>query len=279
VCILAAGCGREEPEPAGGSSPGDIVRVGNIVLTRGDLNTLLPAGNMAEFNEREKKAYLNRWVEVELLYQEALRRGLKDDPRVRKRIQKLEKEFLADHLLFLEMRERVRVTDREIEEYFREHRREYVREYRVRHILLDSREKAEEVRKMIGTRSFEYLANRYSEDPDAGRGGDLGYLARGNMIPELEETVFSLEPGQVSEIIKSRFGYHILKLVGSREALGTIHLEDVRGEIMNHLIMKKREKAYREFLASLSEKTGVVYYNEAYQPEDTLRKREGENYE
>jgi len=279
LALIYSGCGDDEPEPAVEPSPGDIVRVGDVVLTRGDLNNLLPANHNAEFNEREKIDYLTRWVDIELLYQEALERGLKEDPRVRERIQKLEKEFLADHLLFLEMRERVRVTDREIEQYFEKHRPEYTREYRVRHILLNSREKAEEVRDMIGSRSFSYLANRYSADPEAGRGGDLGYLTKGNMIPELEQAIFSLEPGQVSGIVKSRFGYHILRLEGSREALGTIHMEDVRGEIMNHLIMKKREQAYKEFLRHLRNKIGVTYYNDAYQPEDTLRNTEGENIE
>ena len=279
LALIYSGCGDDEPEPAVEPSPGDIVRVGDVVLTRGDLNNLLPANHNAEFNEREKIDYLTRWVDIELLYQEAMERGLKADPRVRERIQKLEKEFLADHLLFLEMRERVRVTDREIEQYFEKHRPEYTREYRVRHILLNSREKAEEVRDMIGSRSFSYLANRYSVDPEAGRGGDLGYLTKGNMIPELEQAIFSLEPGQVSEIVKSRFGYHILRLEGSREALGTIHMEDVRGEIMNHLIMKKREQAYEEFLRHLRKKIGVTYYNDAYQPEDTLRATEGENIE
>mgnify|MGYP006281785003 FL=1 len=279
LALIYSGCGDDEPEPAVEPSPGDIVRVGDVVLTRGDLNNLLPANHNAEFNEREKIDYLTRWVDIELLYQEAMERGLKADPRVRERIQKLEKEFLADHLLFLEMRERVRVTDREIEQYFEKHRPEYTREYRVRHILLNSREKAEEVRDMIGSRSFSYLANRYSVDPEAGRGGDLGYLTKGNMIPELEQAIFSLEPGQVSGIVKSRFGYHILRLEGSREALGTIHMEDVRGEIMNHLIMKKREQAYEEFLRHLRNKIGVTYYNDAYQPEDTLRATEGENIE
>jgi len=275
LALIWAGCGGERPEETREPSPGDIVRVGDIVLTRSDLNHLLPANHNAEFNEKEKKDYLNRWVDIELLYQEALKRGLKEDPRLRERIRKLEKEYLADHLLFLEMRERVRVTDEEVEKYFSDHRREYVREYRVRHILLNSREKAEEVLGKIGTRSFRYLADRYSEDADAGRGGDLGYLTRGNMIPELEETVFSLKPGEVSGIVKSRFGYHILKLVGSREALGKIHVEDVRGEIMNYLIMKKRERAYNEFIQSLRDETGVVYYNDVYKPEDTLRSAGG----
>jgi len=279
LALIYPGCGDDEPEPTIEPSPGDIVRVGDVVLTRSDLNNLLPANHNAEFNEREKIDYLTRWVDIELLYQEALERGLKEDPRVRERIQKLEKEFLADHLLFLEMRERVRVTDQEIEQYFEKHRPEYTREYRVRHILLNSRDKAEEVRDMIGSRSFSYLANRYSLDPEAGRGGDLGYLTKGNMIPELEQAIFSMEPGQISGIVKSRFGYHILRLEGSREALGTIRMEDVRVEIMNHLIMKKREQAYKEFLRHLRKEIGVTYYNDAYQPEDTLRDTEGENIE
>lgn len=267
--LFHSGCrDKEEPAPRE-PSPQDILRVGDAVFTREDLNILLPGPEGTALGEEEKRTFVKRWVEVELLYQEALRRGLHKDPLIDSRIRNLEKEFLADHLLYLEMRERIKVTEEEIEQYFEDHRREYEREYRVRHILVNTLEEAEKVKELLKSNSFTYIANRYSVDPEARRGGDLGYLAKGNMIPEFEPVVFSLRDGETSDIVKSEFGYHIIKLVGSRKILAPVHIEDAREEIMNKLIIEKRQRAYDEFIASLERKIGVEYFNKAYRKADS----------
>ncbi len=271
AAVLAlSGCrdDKEEPVPPQ-PSPQDILRVGDAVFTREDLNNILPGPEGAALGEEDKKTFVKRWVEVELLYQEALRRGLQKDPLIDWRIKNLQKQFLADHLLYLEMRERINVTEEEIGRYFEDHRREYEREYRVRHILVNTLEEAEKVKELLKSNSFTYIANRYSVDPEARRGGDLGYLAKGNMIPEFEPVVFSLRDGQNSDIVKSEFGYHIIRLVGSRKILAPAHIEDVREEIINELIMEKRQKAHDEFISSLEREIGVEYYNEAYRRADS----------
>lgn len=269
VILLSVGCGKDRKAAVDEPSPDDILRVGEVVFTKEDLNRLLPGSEGTALAEGEKQTYVKRWAEVELLYQEALDRGLDDDPMVSFRISNLKKEFLADHLIYLEMRERISVTEEEIEEYFEAHRPEYEREYRVRHILVNTREEAEKVKTLLKTNSFAYIANKYSVDPVSRKGGDLGYLAKGNMIPEFEPVVFSLKPGEISDVVKSEFGYHIIKLVGSRKILAKVHMDDVREEIINMLVLRKREKAYREFMRSLEDKIGVEYYNEAYMPPDT----------
>jgi len=265
VLILLSSACQEKKDPGDTQpSPGDIVRVGEKVFTKEGFENLLPRDQDGLYTAEDRRSYINRWIDVELCYQEALRRGLKDDPRVKARIKNLEKEYLADHLLFLEMRERIQIEEKEIKDYFEEHRREYEREYRVRHILLNSREEAEKVKNLLKRSSFPYIANKYSVDPVAGRGGDLGYLTKENMIPEFESVVFEMQPGEVSDIVKSDFGYHIIKLVGSRKTLGTVHLSDVREQIMNILMVEKRKKAYREFMESLRGKIGVEFYDERY---------------
>lgn len=82
-----------------------------------------------------------------------------------------------------------------------------------------SKQKAEEVFNLVkeGKTDFAELAKQYSEDPgSAPNGGDLGYFAKGVMVPEFERAVFALEPGQTSELVKSQFGYHIIKLADKR---------------------------------------------------------------
>jgi peptidyl-prolyl cis-trans isomerase C len=265
IVFLSMGCGGEDVERAPSETGKAIVRVGEVVLTEEALENLLPEADRVPFTMQEKRLYVRRWVETEMFYQEALRRGLKDDPRVRARLKSLEQEFLADHLTFLELRERTVVSEEEIEAYFAAHEREYLYEYRVRHILVGTYEEAEEVLELLERNSFPWVANRYSIDPVAKRGGDLGYLTKGNMIPEFEEVIFDMEPGAVSGIVKSDFGYHIIMLVGMRESLVEVHYADVREQIMNMLLIDKREKAYEELKASLMRSSDIEYYDTSYE--------------
>ena len=59
---------------------------------------------------------------------------------------------------------------------------------------------------------FEVIAIEYSEGPSAPRGGDLGFFGRGQMVPAFEEAAFALQPGEMSDIVETQFGFHIIKL-------------------------------------------------------------------
>jgi peptidyl-prolyl cis-trans isomerase C len=262
--LFLAGCGGNDGERGAESVQDPIVRVGDAYLTEETIECLLPSEERVPLTLEDKRRFVERWVETEILYQEALHRGVGEDPRVRTRIRTLEQEFLADHLTFLELRERTAVTDEEIEAYFEAHEQEYRYEYRVSHILVSTLEEAENVQKLLENNSFAWVANRHSIDPVARRGGDLGYLSKGNMIPEFESAVFDLEPGEVSGIVKSDFGYHIIKLVGIRESLVTVDPADVRAQILNMLIMEKRDRAYEVFLESLRSSADIEYYDKRY---------------
>ncbi|MBN1885455.1 MAG: peptidylprolyl isomerase [Candidatus Krumholzibacteriota bacterium] len=244
--------------------PGAIVRVGERVLTVDELDRLLPEGERVPFDDAERRRFVDRWVDTELLHQEAIRRRLGDDPRVQARRAALEQEYLADHLLTIELRERTSVTEEEVERYFEEHREEYLYEYRVSHILVNTLEEARQVQALLETNSFEWVANRHSVDPVAKRGGDLGYLTKGNMVPEFENVIFRMTPGEVSGPVRSDFGFHIIKLVGIREAYVKVGLEEVRERIMNTLVVRKRERAYGEFLDELRRRSEIEYADSAY---------------
>ncbi len=255
LMLYGCGGGQEEAEV----EVDGIVAVENEVLTEKDLENLIPESGGIGGTDAEKRLHIERWINTELLYQEALKRGLSNDPRIQSRLVNLEKEFLADHLVFLELRERTRVSGEEVADYFAEHENEYVNEYRVSHILVNSLEEAREVKELLAKNSFAWVANRYSVDPDAKRGGDLGYLTKGNMIPAFEKVIFDMKPGEVSDIVKSDFGYHVIKLIGSRQAFVKVDIDEVREHIENKLMIEKRERAYREFMESLRESADVRY--------------------
>jgi len=103
--------------------------------------------------------------------------------------------------------------------------------------------------------TFEELADKTSDCP--GNGGDLGYFPRGEMVQEFEDIVFSLGIGEVSDIIRSGFGYHIAKVYDKRPAK-LIEFEHVKNDIIKKLTEEKREKRIGEYIDVLKEKAKII---------------------
>src|SRR5437588_2020659 len=102
--------------------------------------------------------------------------------------------------------------------------------------------KAESVLKQAKTGAdFAELAKKYSQDEaSAKQGGDLDYFGRGRMVPEFDEAVFAMQPGQISDLVKTQFGYHIIKLV-DKKAATTRTLADVRQQITDQLAYERAQ--------------------------------------
>lgn len=150
-----------------------------------------------------------------------------------------------------EFEDKVEVTEAEIRSYYEANKETEFKEgeqVKARHILIKIpssaseeerkrlREKAERILKEIKSGAdFAEMAKKHSEDEATkDKGGDLGWLGRGRMVEEFEEAAFSLEPGQVSDIVETPYGYHIIKVEGKRPER-TKPLEEVRDEIKRKL--------------------------------------------
>ncbi len=99
--------------------------------------------------------------------------------------------------------------------------------------------------------TFEELADKISDC--AGNGGDLGYFARGQMVPEFEEVVFNLKPNEISDIIRTGYGYHIAKLYDRKQG-EMVPFENVKDRIMEHLLEEAKQKKIEIFVDKLKEK-------------------------
>lgn len=144
----------------------------------------------------------------------------------------------------------ITVTDTEIQTYFNEHRSEYdqAEQVRVSHILTKSEDEARLVlARFRRGEKFEDLA-QYSEDPGSkAQGGDLGFVSRGQLVGEFEKVAFSLKPGQTSGIVKTQFGFHIIRVTDSRSPQPA-RIEAVRDQIRGQLLTRKSEAAFQEWL-------------------------------
>ncbi len=154
-------------------------------------------------------------------------------------------------------------SSREIERAYNDSLELYSTPEQVRasHILLKTegkdeaavKAKAEQVLKEVKApdADFAALATKYSEDEaSAKQGGDLDYFARGRMVPEFEQAAFSLEPGKVSELVKTQYGFHIIKVV-DKKAASTRTLDEVRPQIQDQLAWEKAQAAATSLAGTL----------------------------
>lgn len=263
--MLAAGtaCERRDFGAQNRDASPVLVSVGGTDLTKREFDVYLPENYQDILTSDEAHGYLDRWIDTQLLYDEAARRGMRTTPEIEERIEQYRKDLIADELVQQVINEQATVTEAEVQAYYDAHKHEYQTEWRVSHILVNTLEEAEAVKARIGTNSFVYLARRYSIDKYSGAGGDLGYLSKGNMIAAFEPVVFKMKKGDVSDIIETEFGYHILQVTDVREARVKLSYDDVRAEIANELMLEKRKEVYDNLIASLRSSAQIKITDEA----------------
>jgi peptidyl-prolyl cis-trans isomerase D len=168
------------------------------------------------------------------------------------------------------------ITDQQAQQYYQAHLKDYQvpEEVHVRHILISvprgadaktdaaAKAKAEDVLKQLHAGgNFAALAKKYSEDPGSkDQGGDLGMQAHGTFVPEFDKAAFALKPGEISPLVKTQFGYHILQGVEKQNA-HTRTFDEVRGAILASMIRDKEAQAAQTYAASLAgeaQKTGLA---------------------
>ena len=256
------GCERRPPSSETPRSQ-VLVRVNGNELTKHEFSVYLPEDYQSVLTQEEKREYVDRWVTTQLLYEEALKTGAGESSDIEARIEQFKKDLIADRLIQKVIEEDAVVAEEEVHAFYESHREEYEKEYRVSHILVNTPEDAEKVKLLLGSKSFLYLERRYSKDKHSRGGGDLGYLSKGNMVPEFEEIVFTMKIGDVSDVIESEFGYHIIKINDIRDARVKLEFADVSEAIANILTLKKREAAYDSLVTALKSRARIEYMDDA----------------
>jgi hypothetical protein len=258
VTVLMYSACERRPVGRGGESAGPVMaRVNGHPLYRRDLEAYLPESDRDEVTAEDRSASFRRWLSTQLLYEEAQSGGLEMSRDLEWQLEQYRRDLIADRLLQQVLNERAVVTREEAMAYYRAHRDEFNLEVRVSHILTENLEEAEEAQEMLKTRPFSWVARQMSVDKHTGAGGDLGYLSRGNMPVEFEKVVFRMRVGEVSEIVESEFGYHILKLTDVRASLNELPFESVAEEISRELLLRKRAAVYDSLITTLRSRAKV----------------------
>ncbi len=183
----------------------------------------------------------------------------------------IREQMVRMRILRRDVRSKIAISEEEIGAYYLKHREEYEGKeaVRIKQILLPYpsgideegkkklREQAETIRKRImAGEPFDLMAATYSQGPAAAQGGDLGFIEKGLMLPEVDRVAFSLKQDEVSELVESSLGLHLLKLVDKRGA-GVKPIEAVRQEIVDRLEEGKLEVKYEDWMEGLRKRSHI----------------------
>ncbi|MDL1958703.1 MAG: peptidylprolyl isomerase [Deltaproteobacteria bacterium] len=254
-----------------------LAQVGSYKLTleefESQIQSLPPQLQMALLkNPQMKEQFLDRWVDITLIAQEARDKKLDQDPEIQAKIEDIMNAVLAQEFLRREIEGKVKITDDEIETYYKGHKEEFTSPESVKacHILLkvpegadekawkEAESKAKDIKKKLENgEDFAELAKKYSDDPGSkNKGGDLGFFTKGRMVPEFESAAFSLKPGEMSGPVKTDFGYHIIE-VKEKKAASTKALAEVQAQIRQTLQREKQQQLQDELIEKLKAKYPV----------------------
>jgi len=244
-------------------SAGDevVARVDNSVLTNEELNRRIIWKGL---REEQKRKYVENWINRELLYKEALQQDLEKTPDLKLELEQVKKEFLINRLVDKIFAEKIKITDQEIESYYNKNQNLFripEDERWVLHLITDNRTKARDAMQEINAgKDFKEVAGQYTDGIFKNKNGDLGYIKRQDIIDEVSRVAFNLDKDEVSGIIRSDYGYHIIKVIDIREEGDVKELNQVRNEIIQRLRISKEKALYYDLLAELQNKY-EVYIN------------------
>lgn len=258
-CALAlAACGKEDGRQAQGPV---VLKINERSYTAADLEREITQELRRAPREMQQllaskegqKQFLDRLVRRELLLQEAEKRKIGERPEVADQVAALRRDLMLRAILQEEVSAKIAVEDKDAQEYFRAHPEEFSGEsVRARHILVKTEEEAKQIlERLAKMEPFEELARTLSKDSGtASKGGDLEYFRREEMLPEFGKAAFALKAGEVSGVVKTPFGYHIIKLVDRKKGQPATY-EQVKDQLRRRLFDERQNQRFQEWIKGL----------------------------
>jgi foldase protein PrsA len=255
-----------------GSEGTVIARVNETSFTLEELDAQIPP--FMTVPPQGKKDFVEEWISTEVVYQEAMKKELNKDEKVKRQIDLLVKQYMANELLQRRLEGKGEVSDFEVKEFFQEHERDFNSQVKIAHILLSTEAEAKKIYdKLKAGEDFITLARTFSLDSTTAPNGGLivdetgkpRYFAFGEMsdTPDFERAAFGIERiGGYSDIIQTVFGFHIIKLVDRKPTREKIKMEDVAAPIGEYLRNVKLKGVMDSWLDSLKTQATIETHYE-----------------
>jgi len=274
--IFLTGCGIK---PSGQDKI--LASVGNKFITLNDFKDKLfklPAyyQGMAEKN---KKNLFDDMIVESLFLEDALRKGVDKDKEVQEILREARKKVIIAKFVKTEVDDKIKISEDRMKKYYEEHKDEFKKPamWRASHILVTNEANAKEILAALSSgKDFRELAKEKSIDATALRGGDVGYFRKGQVVPEFENACFELKPGQVSPIIRTQFGYHIIKLTDNKPEARQSY-EEAKSSIENEIKVKERSELFDRLVLDLKNKYRVRVEDDAVKAIEAVNSKKKNN--
>ena len=241
-----------------------LAKVGTVAITEADIDATIAAlgARGQSYNTPEgRRAVLEQTIAKQLFLAEAKKNFYEGDPKFKADLAKVKEEMLANFAIEKTLAP-IKVSDDEVRKFYDEHKSEFVSGETVSacHILVDSEEKAKEILADIkaGKTSFADAAKAHSSCPSSEKGGDLGEFSRGQMVPEFENAAFAMNVGEISEPVKTQFGYHLINLTGKKDS-SEIPFDRIKDQLTQKVLTDKQQAAYSSKLNQLKILILLIY--------------------
>jgi peptidyl-prolyl cis-trans isomerase C len=253
IAGFAAGCSKS----GGGTT---LATVGDYKITAAEFKDYyLPSSKQfatADEEFADRRAKLDSLIVKRLFVQAAYDKGIDKSEELARVVLANKEKFLLDVLYQREIADKSVPTAAEVRAFYNN------LQYKVRayHILVEDLDTAKMIRqRLMDGENFEKLAYKYSIDPSAKRNrGDLGYFTWGTMVPEFEKAVFAMKVGEISQPVKTEYGYHIIKLIDRLPNDQRFDFESMRPDIEHQLLNQKRQQLAMDYFKYIKQKYAIT---------------------
>jgi peptidyl-prolyl cis-trans isomerase C len=256
VALLAGSPARaDDANPVLAKVNGSEIRQSDMTLAEEELGPTLDKMDPAT----KKENLLAFLIDMKLVDKAAEDKKIADGDDFKKRLAFARDRLLMDTLLANEGK--TATTDEAMKKVYDDASKQITGEQEVhaRHILVETEDEAKEVEKELKAGAdFAELAKKKSKDPGASDGGDLGFFTKDQMVPEFSAVAFSLQPGQISDPVKTQFGWHIIKVEEKRDRKAP-DFDQVKGQIETYVT----RKAQADYVAKLRETAKIERMDQA----------------
>jgi peptidyl-prolyl cis-trans isomerase C len=272
ICLATAPSGissAAEGEVSGEAEASRILaRVNQVEITHAQFESRLQTLQQERGPIRPEQfvEVLRGMVQEEILFQAAAAAGLEQVAAVKARLEQARRQVLIGEFLRRKIVEPSRVTEEEARKMYEDNKPLFSTEtVAARHIMVKTQAEAEAIlQDLQAGKDFADLAKTKSQDTgSAEKGGELGALKRGQTVSEFEEEAFRLKEGELSPVIKTQYGFHILK--GGAHTTVVQPFEEVKDRLRQSLLQQKQQDTFTVFMADLEKKAKMEIH------EDRLR--------
>lgn len=245
-----SGTGTDYSRPAASPNARTIAIVNGAKITSDDFDREVQAlpdyiQAMADTPDGRKEL-IDTLVMRELIMQQAKKDGTDKSAAVAEKMAELRDRVIVDTYLKKRVETDSKISDAELKEFYEQNKDSFKtgNQIKASHVLVKTEEEAKQIQEELKNGAdFEQVAKDKSIDSSASKGGDLGWFGKGSMVPPFENAAFALNEGQVSDIVKSDFGYHIIKMTGKRAA-GVREFAEVKEQIRATLLPSKQQQVF-----------------------------------